>query len=127
MHDTALTRVLVADDHPLIRRLLRTVLGAHGGFEVVGEAADGERVVELAIALVPDVVVLDVTMPGIDGFAAAAAIRAELPSCTILVFSALEAASVADAALAAGADRYIEKGDGFAAVAEAAASLARRG
>lgn len=117
-------RVLVADDHPLIRRLLRTVLGSRAGIEIVGEASDAERAVELATALAPDVVVADLTMPGMDGFEAISAIRAELPDCRIVVFSANEAERAAEPALAAGADRYLSKDAGFEAVADAVALLA---
>jgi DNA-binding NarL/FixJ family response regulator len=117
-------RVLVADDHPLIRRLLRTVLAARDGIAVVGEASDGAHAIELALALAPEVVVVDLSMPGMDGLEAVAAIRGDLPGCRILVFSANEPERTAAAALAAGADAYLSKDDGFEAVADAVAALA---
>ncbi len=113
-------RVLVADDEALVRRLLRLAFDAHDAFEVVGEASGGGEAVALALALAPDVVVLDVTMPGLDGIEVAARLRPALPDCTILIFSAGDHAS---RALAAGADRYLEKAAGVGAAARAAAAL----
>jgi DNA-binding NarL/FixJ family response regulator len=117
-------RVLVADDHALIRRLLRTVMESHPGLHVVGEAADGSTAVELAGSLEPDVLVIDLTMPGMAGLDAIAAVRASQPGCGIVVFSALEATAAAARALAAGADRYVEKDAGVGAVAAAAVAVA---
>ena len=114
-------RVLLADDHELVRRLLRRAIGAHPGLEIVGEAADGSEAVHLARTLSPDIVVLDLSMPRMDGFAVAGVLREDLPDCAILVFSDLEAEREA---LEAGADRYLEKGAGFEAAAQAAADLA---
>jgi DNA-binding NarL/FixJ family response regulator len=118
-------RVLVADDHALIRRLLRRAIEERGGAEVVAETADGHSAVALARSLAPDVVVLDLTMPGLGGLEAAAQIREAAPGCAILIFSASDAARATGHALAAGADRYVEKGTGFAAVAEAVHELGR--
>ncbi|WP_037496188.1 response regulator transcription factor, partial [Solirubrobacter soli] len=117
-------RVLLADDHELVRRLLRRAIGQHPGLEIVGEAADGSEAVVLARQLTPDVVVLDLSMPHMDGFEVAGLLRQDLPGCAILVFSDLEAEHEA---LAAGADRYLEKGAGFEAAAQAAADLAVTG
>jgi DNA-binding NarL/FixJ family response regulator len=114
-------RVLVADDHDLVRRLLRTAIGAHPELEIVGEAADGSQALQLARELTPDVVVLDLSMPELDGFQVAGVLREEAPDCAILVFSDLEAE---ERALQAGADRFLDKGAGFAAAAQAAAELA---
>jgi DNA-binding NarL/FixJ family response regulator len=117
-------RVLLADDHALMRRLLRRAISSHPALEFVGEAADGAEALALARSLAPDVVVLDLAMPELDGLQVAERLRSELPDCAILVFSAFEAARAAAAALAAGADRYLEKAAGFDAAAEAAADLA---
>ena len=117
-------RVLLADDHSLMRRLLRRAISAHADLEFVGEAADGAQALALARSLVPDVVVLDLAMPELDGLQVASSLRVDLPDCAILVFSAFEAERVASAALAAGADRYLEKAAGFEAAAQAAAELA---
>ena len=91
--------------------------------EIVGEAADGAEAVELARTLAPDVVVLDLAMPQLDGLRGRGRRCApDLPDCAILVFSDLEAER--EALVAAGADRYLEKGAGFEAAAQAAAELA---
>ena len=119
--DPSTARVLLADDHELVRRLLRRAIGAHPGLEIVGEAADGSEAVVLARQLAPDVVVLDLSMPHLSGFEVAEVLRQDLPGCAILVFSDLEAEREA---LEAGADRYLEKGAGFEAAAQAAAELA---
>jgi DNA-binding NarL/FixJ family response regulator len=114
-------RVLLADDHALVRRLLRRAIGAHPQLEIVGEAADGDEALTLARRLEPDVIVLDLSMPAKDGFEVAEALRVDVPACAILVFSDLEAE---ERALAAGAHRFLEKEAGFAAAASAAAELA---
>lgn len=80
-------RVLIADDHALVREGLRYVLDADPGIEVVAEAANGRIAVELAQQYVPDVVVLDITMPEETGLHAAARLRALLPSVRILLLS----------------------------------------
>jgi DNA-binding NarL/FixJ family response regulator len=119
-------RVLLADDHELMRRMLRLTLSTRPGLEVVGEAGDGAEALALARELAPDLVVLDVAMPVMDGLAATRALRAELPGCAILIVSSFEAERLAEAALAAGADRYVEKGAGLDAAADAAAELVSR-
>jgi DNA-binding NarL/FixJ family response regulator len=121
---TNLARVLLADDHELMRRLLRHAIAARAGLVIVGEASDGAQALELARTLQPDVIVLDLAMPEMDGLQVAAALRATQPDCAILVFSAFSAARAEAAALAAGADRYLEKVAGFQAAADAAAELA---
>jgi DNA-binding NarL/FixJ family response regulator len=119
-------RVLLADDHELMRRMLRLALSARPGLEVVGEAADGAEALALARELEPDLVVLDVAMPEMDGLTATRALRAELPGCAILIVSSFETERLAEAALAAGADRYVEKGAGLDAAADAASELVSR-
>jgi two-component system NarL family response regulator len=115
--------VLLVDDHPLMRRLLRRAIEGQPTLRVLGEAADGAQALVLAHALAPDLVVLDLAMPELDGIQAATALRARLPECAILVFSGVEAVRAEAAALRAGADRYLEKTAGFEAAARAAAEL----
>jgi DNA-binding NarL/FixJ family response regulator len=116
-------RVLVADDDPLMRRLLRTVLGAHQELVLVGEAADGRAALALAASLRPDVVVLDHAMPGLDGLGAARAIRAAVPECGIVIFSGQDDAEAVADAHAAGADRFVEKHGGLDGLADAVLAL----
>jgi DNA-binding NarL/FixJ family response regulator len=80
-------RVLIADDHALVREGIRHVLDAEPGIEVVAEAANGREAVELAVALRPDVVILDITMPEETGLAAAARVRDLVPAARVLLLS----------------------------------------
>ncbi len=120
-------RVLVVDDHVQVRELLRAQLEA-GGHQVVGEAADGVEAVEMAAALGPDVVVLDLAMPNVDGLQALAGIRSAAPDSKVIVLSGFDGAMMADRAIEAGALRYIEKGQSMnlvEAVREVASASAR--
>src|SRR3984893_19491423 len=80
-------RILVADDHPTILEMVKTILKAHHGFEVVGEARDGQHAVRLAESLQPDVTVINVTMPKMSGFEAARRIRVHVPDSAIVILS----------------------------------------
>lgn len=80
-------RVLIADDHPVIRSMVRSTLQQHPEFEVCGEAADGAQAVEEAKKLKPDVVVLNISMPVLNGFEAAREIKATLPKSAIVILS----------------------------------------
>jgi PAS domain S-box-containing protein len=102
-------RVLVVDDHVQVRELLRAQLEA-GGHQVVGEAADGVEAVDRAAELLPDVVVLDLAMPRVDGLQALAEIQTAAPDAKVIVLSGFDGAMMAHRALDAGAVRYIEKG-----------------
>jgi two-component system, NarL family, response regulator LiaR len=102
-------RILLVDDHTVVRKGLRTFLSYDPDLEVVGEAADGAQALSLARELMPDVVVMDLLMPGMDGIAATAAIRRELPETEVLALtSVLEDASVVGA-VRAGAIGYLLK------------------
>lgn len=105
-----MTTVLVADDHPLVRQGLRAVLGATAGIEVVGEAGDGAEVVRLAAALAPDVVVMDLQMPGLHGIAATREITTARPDTRVLVLTMFDDDDTVFAAVAAGASGYLLKG-----------------
>jgi two-component system, NarL family, response regulator LiaR len=80
-------RVLVADDHAVVREGLRTFLRLQKGIEVVGEAADGEEAVAQAVRLTPDVVLMDLVMPRLDGIEAMRRIRAEIPAARVIVLT----------------------------------------
>ena len=102
-------RVLIADDHSVVRQGLRMFLALDPDLEVVGEAADGAEAVRLARSLSPDVVLMDLLMPGTDGITATGAIRSELPAPEVLALtSVLEDASVVRA-VQAGAIGYLLK------------------
>ena len=101
-------RLLIADDRSRTRRALRALLAAHAGYEVVGEAEDGEEALAPVQELQPELVVLDVRMPHLDGIAATAAIKARWPGIRVVVHS-LATEHRADA-LASGADAFVPKG-----------------
>ncbi|WP_400999837.1 response regulator [Agromyces sp. GXQ0307] len=102
-------RVLLVDDQPLIRVGFRMVLENEPGFEVVGEADDGAEAVELAEALVPDVVVMDVRMPRMDGIAATERITRRLPEVHVLILTTFDLDEYAFSGLRAGASGFLLK------------------
>jgi two-component system response regulator NreC len=104
-----LVRVLVVDDHAVVREGLRHVLTASEGFSVVGEAANATEALGLAETVRPDVVLLDLTMPGISGLEAAAELRRRASGARILVLSMHEQDEYVLAAVRGGADGYILK------------------
>jgi len=111
-------RVVIADDVPDLRALLRTQLELEDGFDVVGEAADGRAAIDVVEETRPDCILLDLAMPVMDGLQAIPEIRRLGPGIVIVVLSGFEAATVAEAALDAGADVYLEKGASLATIAE---------
>ena len=103
-------RILIADDHPLFRDGLRVLLESVDDLQVVGEATSGEDVVALAAALQPEVILMDIKMPGLNGIEATRRILAATPGIKILIVSMLEDDDSVFAALRAGARGYILKG-----------------
>jgi DNA-binding NarL/FixJ family response regulator len=104
-------RILIADDHELVRRGAREVLRSQRGWRVVGEAANGREAVEKAIELKPDVAVVDIGMPELDGVDVARQIRATVPHTKVLVLTMHESDHMVRRALAAGAHGYVLKSD----------------
>jgi DNA-binding NarL/FixJ family response regulator len=104
-----LIRVLVADDHFVVRQGLAALLAPRNGMEVVGEAANGREAVELAQTLQPDVILMDLIMPEMDGTAAIARIKAQNPAARILVLTSFGEREKVAAALQAGALGYLLK------------------
>ncbi|MFE7099238.1 response regulator [Streptomyces erythrochromogenes] len=102
-------RVLIADDQPLVRRGLALILGPDPEFEVVGEAEDGARAVALARELRPDVVVMDIRMPVLDGVQATAELARTLPDARVLALSTFDMDEYVVAALRAGAYGFLPK------------------
>ena len=104
-------RILIADDHGLVRHGARAVLQSRRGWRVVGEAANGREAIEKTIELKPDVAVIDIGMPGLDGVEAARQIREAVPSTRVLVLTMHESDQMVQRALDAGALGYILKSD----------------
>ncbi|TML51673.1 MAG: response regulator transcription factor [Actinobacteria bacterium] len=102
------TRVLIVDDHPLTREALAGLLTQHD-FSVVGQAADGEQAVEVARELQPDLILLDLTMPGIGGLGALPLLREAAPACEVVMVTASVAEENLLAAIRAGAAGYLLK------------------
>lgn len=104
-------RILIVDDHALVRRGAREVLNSQQGWRVVGEAANGLEAVEKAAALQPDVVIVDVSIPGIDGIEVTRRILKADPDLKVLVLTMDESDQMVRRALEAGARGYVLKSD----------------
>jgi NarL family two-component system response regulator LiaR len=102
-------RILVADDHAVVRQGLRMFLSLDPEFQIVGEAADGVQAVALARSLRPDVVLMDLLMPGMDGIRATAAIRAETPETEVVALTSVLEDGAVVGAVRAGAIGYLLK------------------
>ena len=105
-----MTRVLIVDDHPLTRSALGSLLGANG-FDVVGEASDGIEAIDTARALQPDLVLLDLSMPELDGISALPRLRAAAPTCDVVVLTASESDDNLLDSIRAGAAGYLLKSE----------------
>jgi DNA-binding NarL/FixJ family response regulator len=102
-------RILLVDDHPVVRQGLRTLLEGRSGWEVVGEASDGIEALEKVTGLQPDVVVLDVTMPRMNGIDACRLIQQRAPGREVLFVTQHDSPQMMREALAAGARGYVVK------------------
>jgi len=105
-----LIRILICDDHPVVRDGLVAILETQPDFEIVGAAGDGREAVAEALARQPNVIVLDLEMPGMDGVEALRAIRARDPAARVLVFTAFDTDERILSAIQAGAQGYLLKG-----------------
>jgi DNA-binding NarL/FixJ family response regulator len=103
-------RVLIADDHPVFRRGMHALLDSVAGTEVVGEAADGDEAATLAAELRPDVVLMDIKMPGLSGIEATRRIVATDPAIGVLIVTMVEEDDAVFAAIRVGARGYVVKG-----------------
>ena len=112
-------QILIADDHPMVRVGLAAVLGYEPGFAVVGLAEDGEQALALAMQLSPDVALLDVRMPKLDGIEATWRIKAAAPEVTVLLLSTQAGAADVAAGRAAGASGFVLKTAGLPELREA--------
>jgi len=102
-------RILLADDHPVVRQGLKTLLEGHPGWQIVGEAADGLEALDKADRLQPDVVVLDVTMPRMNGLETCRRLRQKVPDLEILFVTQHDSPHMMREALDAGARGYVVK------------------
>jgi DNA-binding NarL/FixJ family response regulator len=118
-------RILLADDHDVVRRGLRQLLEDHEGWTVCGEATTGRQAVDMARELVPNVVILDLTMPELNGLDATRRIRNELPSTQVLIFTMHESEQLIRDVLAAGAKGYLLKSDAARYIVSAVEALAQ--
>ena len=123
-------RVLVVDDHPVVRHGLTAILGYESDIEVVGDAADGEEAVRLILERRPDVVLLDLRLPKLDGVEVMRQVRAQAPQVRFLVLTTYDTDEYIGPALAAGAQGYLlkdalpdELANGIRAVMRGAAAL----
>lgn len=117
-------RILIVDDHPLTRDALAALL-TQQGFDVVGEAADGQEALAVTRDLQPDLVLLDLTMPGMDGLTALPKIREEAPACEVVVLTASDAEENLLGAIRAGASGYLLKTESPEQIATFLRSVAR--
>jgi DNA-binding NarL/FixJ family response regulator len=117
-------RILIVDDHPLTRDALAALL-TQQGFDVVGEAADGQEALAVTRKLQPDLVLLDLTMPGMDGLTALPALREEAPDCEVVVLTASDAEENLLGAIRAGASGYLLKTEPPEQIAAFLRSVAR--
>lgn len=122
---TARARILIADDHPLYREGVARTLSEDPTLDVVGTARDGEEAVQLASQLAPDLVLMDLSMPGAGGLAALRRLRAEQPALRVAILTASEDDQDVMEALKAGAQGYVLKGIGGGELLAAVKDLAR--
>ena len=118
-----MTRILLADDHDIIRRGLKELLETHAGWEVVGEASTGRQAVELAGKLHPDIAILDLTMPELNGLEATRQIKKILHKTAVLIFTMHENENLIRDVLTAGALGYVLKSDAARHLTNAVESL----
>src|SRR5580704_8569882 len=104
-------RILIADDHEVVRRGLCTLLQSHDGWEICGEATDGRVAVEKAKELKPDVVIVDIGMPSLNGLAATRQLVQQDPHCKVIVLTITDSDQVIREALDAGARGFVLKSD----------------
>ncbi|HEY6768884.1 MAG TPA: response regulator transcription factor [Candidatus Sulfotelmatobacter sp.] len=118
-------RILLVDDHPIVRQGLKTLLEGHPGWEVVGEASDGLEAVEKASQLQPDIMVLDVTMPRMNGLEACRTIRQSMSDLEILFVTQHDSPQMMREALDAGARGYVVKSNAARDLLEAVEAVSQ--
>jgi DNA-binding NarL/FixJ family response regulator len=119
-------KILIADDHELIRRGVRGVVESHAGWEVCGEANDGNEALEQAFKHHPDVIVLDVSLPGMNGLGVTRRLHQTMPSISVLLYTMHDEDDTISGGLAAGARGYLLKTDSAESLEAAISSLGAR-
>ena len=119
-------RVLIADDHRMFAEALQSILGADKRLEVVGQAADGAEAVRLALELQPDVTLMDISMPVMDGLQATKQIRRQWPAACVLMLTGSNSKTDVDRAREAGAAGYVTKERIAAELVDAILEIASR-
>src|SRR4051794_10299657 len=102
-----MTRILIADDHDVVRSGVRSILEEHEGWEVVGEARDGKEAIDKALATRPDVVILDYSLPLVNGVEATRQIRARVAGAEVLIFTMHDTETLVRDVLEAGARGFL--------------------
>jgi DNA-binding NarL/FixJ family response regulator len=102
-------RIIIADDHDLVREAMRSLLDSEPDLRIIDEAKDGQETIELTRIQLPDLVLMDVRMPKVNGFEATQMIKEELPKTKVLIWSAYEDPLFVSEAVRAGADGYVLK------------------
>ena len=120
-------RILIADDHAVVRSGLKTILGGQEGWQVVGEATSGADALALAIQLQPDVAVLDINMPGMSGLDALKAIRERMPSTRVVILTLHYSKEWIQEIRRAGGKGYVTKSDADRDLVAAVAAVAAGG
>lgn len=116
-------RIFLVDDHDAVRKGLRAMLESHPGWEVCGEASEGRSAVKSAIELKPDIAVLDLELPGLNGLEVTRLIKKELPDVEVLIYTMYETEELIRKVLAAGARGYVLKSDAGESLFEAVETL----
>jgi DNA-binding NarL/FixJ family response regulator len=123
MWSSEMLRILLADDHAIVRRGVRGVVEAHPGWKICGEASDGQQALELALREGPDVAVFDVSLPGLNGIELTRRLKLERPNVRVLLFTMHDDEETVGAGLAAGAQGYLLKTDSERHLEDAIAAL----
>jgi DNA-binding NarL/FixJ family response regulator len=118
-----ITRILIVDDHPAVRRSLRSLVQSRAGWEVCGEAADGLDALEKAKQFKPDVILLDISMPRMNGIEATPVIHREVPQSEIFIVTQYETPEMARLVAEAGAQGYVPKSPVWTALVPAIESV----
>ena len=118
-------RIVIADDHPIFRDGLRRLLEAESGLKVIGEACDGTEAVKLARQLKPDIMLLDLSMPGVQGFSGLIYLRSLSPQIPVVIVSANENPAVIRRCLEFGASGFIPKSLAVSRIREGVAAILR--